>query len=126
MGELFRFRYCNDLRNGKMNPDHVYEYFGQFNGISAKAVRKNLLEFISGNMKFVEDCSSVFLPMKEISLETWIDCINDGCNCDELALLVLSAMYKRHSIVVTKVKSWCTIELSTPLTLLKAMSECTV
>ena len=31
------------FRNGKVNSDYVYEYFGSFNGVSAKTVRKNLL-----------------------------------------------------------------------------------
>ena len=35
-------------------------------------------------------------------------------------------MYQRHSIVVTKAKTWCTIESPTPLSMLEAMSQCTV
>ena len=30
------------FKNGKVNPDHVYEYFGKFNGLNATVVRKNL------------------------------------------------------------------------------------
>ena len=50
-------------RNGKVNPNHVYEYFGAFNGLDASAVRKNLLTFISGNIDFVEKRSTVCLSM---------------------------------------------------------------
>ena len=51
---------------------------------------------------------------------------NDGKPCDELALLALSAMYHRHSIVVTKNKAWCSIESPTPMNLLQSLSACTV
>ena len=59
-------------------------------------------------------------------MTTWIDNINDGKPCDELALLMLSVMYHRHSLVVTKGKNWCTIASPTPLSLLQCMSTCTV
>ena len=114
------------FRNGKVNSDHVYEYFGSFNGVSAKTVRKNLLAYVSGNIDFVTKRSTVCLSMRSMDMNTWIDNINDGKPCDELALLTLSAMYHRHSLVVTKNKTWCTIESPTPLSLIQAMSACTV
>ena len=114
------------FHNGKVNKDHVYKYFGSFNGASAKTVRKNLLAYVSGNMDFVTKCSTVCLSMRSMDLDTWIENINDGKPCDELALLTLSAMYHCHSLVVTKSKTWCTIESSTPMNLLQAMSACTV
>ena len=114
------------FRNGKVNNDHVFEYFGSFNGVNAKEVRKNLLSYVSGNMEFVEKRSTICLSMRSMDLDTWIDNINGGKPCDELALLILSAMYHRHSLVVTKNRTWCSIESPTPMNLLQAMSACTV
>ena len=114
------------FRNGKVNSDHVYEYFGQFNGVSANTVRKNLLAYVSGNLEFVTRRSTVCLSMRSIDVDTWIDNINNGKPCDELALLTLSAMYHRHSLVVTKNKTWCSIESPKPMSLLEAMGACTV
>ena len=114
------------FRNGKRNNDHVYEYFGQFNGVSANMVRKNLLSYVSGNLDFVTQRSTVCLSMRSIDVDTWIENINTGMPCDELALLTLSAMYHRQSLVVTRNKTWCTIESPEPMNLLKAMSTCTV
>ena len=34
------------FKNGKVNPDHVYELFGSFNGLSAQEVRNHLLEYV--------------------------------------------------------------------------------
>ena len=114
------------FKNGKINPDHVYEYFGKFNGLSSTAVRKNLLSFISGNIDFVEKRSTVCLPIRNMGFDKWLDTINDGFCCDELALLALSAMYQRHTLVVTKNKFWSTIESAAPLNLLEVMKHCTV
>ena len=104
----------------------MFEYFGSFNGVSAKEVRKNLLTYVSGNVDFVEKRSTVCLSMRSMDLDIWTDNINNGKPCDELGLLVLSAMYHRHSLVVTKNKTWCSIESSTPMNLIQALSACTV
>ena len=114
------------FRNGKVNNDHVYELFGSFNGLSATVVRKNLINFVGGNMEFVTKRSTVCLSMRGMAMDTWIENIKTGEPCDELALLTLSMMYHRHSLVVTKSKSWCTIASPTPMNLLQAMSACTV
>ena len=76
------------FKNGKVNPDHVYELFGSFNGLSAQEVRNHLLEYVYDNIEFFESRSSVCLPMHGMGMNTWIDMVEDNhiC-CDELALL---------------------------------------
>ena len=123
---FFALDTCLTYRNGKVNNDHMFEYFGSFNGVSAKDVQKNLLVYVSGNRDFVLKRSTVCLSMRGMDIDTWIDNINGGKPCDELALLILSVMYHWHSLVVTKNKTWCSIESSTPMNLLQAMSACTV
>ena len=115
------------LKNGKVNPDHVYELFGNFNGLSAKEVRMHLLEYIYENIDFFECRSSVCLALHGIGMNTWVDMVKDSriC-CDELALLGLSAMYQRHCLVVTKNKFWSTIETKEPLSIINLMKECSV
>ena len=115
------------FKNGKVNPDHVYELFGSFNGLSAQEVRMHLLEYIYDNIDFFECRSSVCLPIHGIGMNTWVDMVEDNriC-CDELALLGLSAMYQRHCLVVTKNKFWSTIETKELLSITNLMKECTV
>ena len=85
------------FKNGKVNPDHVYKLFGNFNGLSAQEVRMHLLEYIYENIDFFECRSSVCLALHGIGMNTWVDMVEDSHSCDELALLGLSAMYQRHS-----------------------------
>ena len=127
MGELLHTGHIPDVQNGNVNPDHVYELFSSFNGLSAQEVRMHLLEYIYDNIDFFECRSSVCLPMHGMGLNTWVDMVEDNriC-CDELALLGLSAMYQRHCLVVTKNKFWLTIETTEPLSIINQMKECTV
>ena len=115
------------FKNGKVNPDHVYELFGNFNGLSAKEVRMHLLEYIYENIDFFECRSSVCLALRGIGMNTLVDMVEDShiC-CDELALLGLSAMYQRHCLVVTKNKFWSTIKIKEPLSIINLMEECSV
>ena len=115
------------FKNSKVNPDHVYELFGSFNGLHAHNVRMSLLEYVSDNIDFFECRSTVCLPMHGIGLDTWVNTVNDHhmC-CDELDLLGLSSMYQRHCLVVTKNKFWSTIETKEPLNIIALMKECTV
>ena len=115
------------FKNGKVNPDHVYELFGSLDGLSAQEVRMHLLEYIYDNTDSFECRSSVCLPMHGLGMNTWVDMVEDNCICcDELALLGLSAMYQRHCLVVTKNKFWYTIETKEPLSIINLMKECTV
>ena len=115
------------FKNGKVNPDHVYELFGNFNGLSAQEVRMHLLEYIYENIDFFECRSSVCLALHGIGMNTWVDMVEDSHSCcDELALLGLSAMYQRHCLVVKKNKFWSTIETKEPLSIINLMKECSV
>ena len=115
------------FKNGKVNPNHVYELFDNFSGLSAQEVRMHLLEYIYENIDFFECRSSVCLALRGIEMNTWVDMVEDSrCCCDELALLGLSAMYQRHCLVVTKNKFWSTIETKEPLSIINLMKECSV
>ena len=115
------------FKNDKVDPNHIYELFGNFNGLSAQEVRMHLLEYIYENIDFFECRSSVCLALRGIGMNTWVDMVEDSCICcEELALLGLSAMYQRHCLMVTKNKFWSTIETKEPLSIINLMKECSV
>ena len=51
---------------------------------------------------------------------------NGRTYCDELGLLSLSALYRRHTLVITSNKLWLTIEHSNPLNLLELLNKCSI
>ena len=69
------------FKNGKVNPDHVYELFGNFIGLSAQEVRMHLLEYIYENIDFLECRSSVCLALHGIGMNTWVDMVEDSRSC---------------------------------------------
>ena len=88
---------------------------------------KLLLEHIAKNLDFHTTRSIVCLEMRNTSFTKWVDRIADGrMYCDELGLLSLSALYRRHTPVVTANKLWSTIEHPAPMNLLELLNECSV
>ena len=90
-------------------------------------VRELMLEHIAKNIEFHASCSIVCLEMRNTRFTNWVDRIADGrMYCDELGLLSLSVLYRRHTLVVTANKLWSTIEHPTPVNLLELLNECSV
>ena len=125
LGQLFAVDTSRTYKNGRANPSHLFEIFGNFSGHDAMEVREVLLEHIARNLNFHVNHSTVCLEMRNTSFSNWVDQIANGrMYCDELRLLSLSALYQRHILVVTPNKLWSTIEHPTPKNLLELLNEC--
>ena len=117
----------NIVKNGRANPNHVFDIFGLFSGHTGTEVRVKLLENIASEMTFYERRSAVYLQMRLINFETWVETITDEhVYCDELALMGLCYMYHRHCVVLTQNKLWSTVQADTPLNLLDLLNICSV
>ena len=127
LGQLFAVDTSCTYKNGRANPGHLFEIFGNFSGHDAMEVRELMLEHIAKNLDFHASRSIVCLEMRNTRFTNWLDRIADGrMYCDELGLLSLSALYRRHTLVVTANKLWSTIEHPTPINLLELLNECSV
>ena len=117
----------NVVKNGRANPNHVFDTFGLFSGHTGTEVRVKLLENIASNMPFYERRSAVCLQMRSMSLETWVKTIaNELVYCDELGLMGLCYMYHQHCVVLTQNKLWSTVQADKPLNLLDPLNICSV
>ena len=127
LGQLFAVDTSCTYKNGRANPGHLFEIFGNFSGHDVMEVCELLLEHIAKNLDFHATRSIVCLEMRNTSFTNWVDRIADGrMYCDELGLLSLSALYRRHTLVVMANKLWSTIEHPTPMNLLELLNECSV
>ena len=116
LGQLFAVDTSRTYKNGRVNPGHLFEIFGNFSGHDVMEVRELMLEHIAKNLEFHASRSIVCLEMRNTRFTNWVDRIADGrMYCDELGLLSLSALYRRHTLVVTTNKLWSTIEHPTPV-----------
>ena len=127
LGQLFAVDTSRTYKNGRANPGHLFEIFGNFSSHDALEVRELLLEHIAKNLNFHTTRSIVCLEMRNTSFTNWVDRIANGrMYCDELGLLSMSALYWRYTLVVTANKLWSTIEHPTPVNLLELLNECSV
>ena len=65
--------------------------------------------------------------MRGISLDTWVTKMdNEKMCCDELGLMGLCKLYRRHSVVLTKSRLWSTIDTEAPFNLLELLNQCNI
>ena len=115
------------VTNGRANPNHVYDLFGSFSGNSGSEVRVKLLQHIIDELPFYEVRSLLCLQAHSINFETWVETVNKNhCYCDELALIGLCHLYRRHCVVLTANRMWSTIQTDRPMKLLEVLNVCSV
>ena len=116
LAQVFAVDTSRAYKNGRANPSHLFEIFGNFSRHDAVEVCELLLEHIARNLNFHVKRSTVCLEMQNTCFPDWSKRLANGRTyCDELGLLSLSALYRRHTLVVTSNKLWSTIEHSNPL-----------
>ena len=127
LAQVFTVDTSRTYKNGRVNPSHLFEIFGNFSGHDAVEVCELLLEHITRNLNFHVKHSTVCLEMQNTCFPDWSKRLANGRTyCVELGLLSLSALYHRHMLVITSNKLWSTIEHSNPLNLLELLNECSV
>ena len=100
----------------RCDPDAVFRLFGDFCDYEPSKVRAEMLTFITNDFNYFRDVSWLNLNMHKKSLSQWMDNMrNQNTPADELAIFTLSRLYKRHSVIYSKSRTWCTIGTSKPL-----------
>ena len=127
LGIIFNIDRVNVYHNGKPNPDHLYDLFGKLSGHTPPQVRLLISQAVAANVEFYKSGSCVCLGMRSNHFEGWLRDIADPSKpCDELGLLMLCYLYRRHALVYTSTKLWSTVESNDPLSLLQLLNECSV
>ena len=115
------------FRNGKANPDHLFEFFANLSQNSATDVRVALLQNVADDVDFYIARNTICLEQHSTSFETWVKKMGDErVFCDELGLMGLCSLYNKHCVVLTKDKLWSSIEADHPLKLMELFKACTV
>ena len=123
----FTVNASNTVRNGRANPNHLFELFGSFSGHTSTEVRIQLLKTIASDTSFYKERCAACLQLKSITFERWVEELaNERVFCDELALMGLCNLYRRHCVVLTQNKLWSTIQADAPVNLLDLLKECSI
>ena len=127
LSEYFRVDTSRAFKNGRANPQHLFELFGEFSSHEPNNMRILMLKSIAKNLRFHQRRSLVILEMRNTNFDVWVDQMgNNHRYCDELGLLTLCSLYHRHAMVLMANKLWSTIEHNQPLNLLELLNECSV
>ena len=111
----------------RCDPDVVFRVFGDFSDHEPSEVRAAMLSYISEDFNYFRDVSWLNLNMHKKKLSQWLDDMrNQNTPADELATFALSRLYKRHSVIYTKNRTWCTIGTSKPLSEMDVYLSCDV
>ena len=111
----------------RCDPDVVFRVFGDFSDHEPSEVRAAMLGYISEDFNYFRDVSWLNLNMHKKKLSQWLDDMrNQNTPADELATFALSRLYKRHSVIYTKTRTWCTIGTSKPLSEMDVYLSCDV
>ena len=115
------------FKNGKANPNHIFEIFASIGCNIATDVRVALLQNVADDVNFYMVRNTVCLESRKTSFETWVKQMGDeSVFCDELGLMGLCSLYRQHCVVLTNGKLWSSIEMDQPMSLTKLMSLCSI
>ena len=109
----------------KRDPNCVFEAFGLFSDHDAYVVREEMLSAISSKFNYYQTVSWLILQLHKTTLSEWchvMHCVTTPA--DKLAIFALSRLYRRHSVVYTKDKTWSTIGTSTPMSEKEVYQQC--
>ena len=101
-----------------MNPNAMFDMFGEYSRNSGMVVRKRMLKYMGINKRDGANKSDILLrygyvslAMQGITAQEWADNMQlRDTPGDEIALHTLCKMYDRHCCVYTSANLWTTIE----------------
>ena len=79
-------------------------------------LRKELVKFVTNDIKHWSSVGGVFLGLRSTTIESWLEEMTEEyTKGDEFAIYILSVMHNRHTVIYTSHRSWCTINTEVPL-----------
>ena len=115
------------FQNGKANPNHLFVFFANLSQNIATDVQVALLQNVADGVDFYMARNTICLEQLSTSFETWVEKMGDErVFCDELGLMGLCSLYKKHCVVLTEDKLWSSIEADHPLKLMELFKACTI
>ena len=107
-------------QNGKLNPNHVFEVFGEIVNKDAITIRKEMIEFVDNMRVDFRDSCGTTLTMKGTDVNRWIERMkNNDEPGDEICIYLLGRMSFLHTVVLTGDGCWTTTRASSATELIQ-------
>ena len=87
---------------GVINPQGIYDMFGEFSLTNGEEVRRDLIDWIYERKDELNKYVKIALREKNLSFTEWLNIASKDKNpADEIAIFFLARMYNKHVMIYT-------------------------
>ena len=96
--------------SNRVVPNALFDLFGEFNNQTGSIVRDNMVRWAFDNYRLLENMCKIAMEQCKTNLRGWInEMVSEQMPGDEIALYILSRMYRKHAFVYTQMFWWTTL-----------------
>ena len=108
-------------------PNALFDLFGEFSNQTGSIIRDNMVGWTFDNFRMLEGVCRVAMEQRHTSLRVWINEMANENKCgDEIALYILSRMYRKHAFVYTQMFWWTSILYTLPIQERELVDQCEI
>ena len=108
-------------------PNALFDLFGKFSSQTGSIVRDNMVGWAFDNFRLLEGVCKVAMEQRHTSLHVWINEMSNENKCgDEIALYILSQMYRKHTFVYTQMFWWTSLLYTLPVQERDLVNQCDI
>ena len=108
-------------------PNALFDLFGEFTDQTGSIVHDNMVGWAFDNYRLLENMCKIAMDQRKTTLQGWInDMAKEQTPGDEIALYILSRMYRKHTFVYTQMFWWMTLLYTMPVQEKEIMDNCEI
>ena len=108
-------------------PNALFDLFGEFSNQTGSIVHDNMIGWAYDNFRMLEGVCRIAMEQRHTSLPVWINEMANENQCgDEIALYILSRMYRKHTFVYTQMFWWTSILYTLPIQERELVDQCEI
>ena len=113
--------------SNRIVPNALFDLFGEFSDQTGSIVRDNMVGWAFDNYRLLENMCKIAMDQRKTTLRGWInEMAKEQTPGDEIALYILSRMYRKHAFLYTQMFWWTTLLYTWPVQEKEIMNKCEV
>ena len=113
--------------SNRIVPNALFNLFGEFSDQTGSIVHDNMVGWAFDNYRLLENVCKIAMEQHKTTLQGWINkMVSEQMPGDEIALYILSRMYRKHAFVYTQMFWWTTLLYTWPVQEKEIMDKCEV
>ena len=113
--------------SNRVVPNALFNLFGEFSDQTGSIVHDNIVGWAFDNYRLLENMCKIAMEQRKMTLRGWINkMVSEQTPGDEIALYILSRMYRKHAFVYTQMFWWTTLLYTWPVQEKEIMDKCKV